>query len=321
MTPLPWLLFIVGGVILICVLAAMVPKPYRETHKAHRKCAAKGRGNNLDALAEYLDYAAQKLSNFSPRYTRAEIPKKRGGTRRLDVPCAETKRLQRIILRRMLRSLKTHPSATGFDPGISIAHNAVMHVGQAVVIKLDIKDFFPSTTAPRVEQYFRRIGWDAQCAELLTRIVTHNDGLPQGAPTSPRLSNLVNSVLDCQIKRYVDKHHGTYTRYADDITVSYPEDWPRYVRGTVQTVRSVCRHYGYTVHTRKKLRIVRRHQQQRVTGLIDNEKVQLPRNKRRWLRAVEHRLKTGGRASLTEEQLTGWKALQDMIERQTQPDH
>ncbi|MEO0475233.1 MAG: hypothetical protein AAF085_04565, partial [Planctomycetota bacterium] len=84
----------------------------------------------------------------------------------------------------------------------------------------------------------------------------------------------------------------------------------------VQKVRRVCRRHGYTVHTKKKLRIVRRHQQQRVTGLVVNDKVNLPREKRRWLRAVEHRMKTTGRASLTEKELAGWKALQQMIEQQ-----
>lgn len=296
-------------------------KPYKETHKVQRKRAAKGLGKDIEALAQRLRLTPDELRSFEPKYRLASIPKKRGGRRRLDIPDHKTKTLQRTILRKLLRNLKTHSCAMGFDPGVSIAHNAAMHTGQAVVIKLDIKDFFPATTKERVEQYFRRIGWDAECAALLARLVTHNGGLPQGAPTSPRLSNLVNYVLDCQIERYVLKHKGTYTRYADDITVSYPEDWPRYVRGTVQKVRRVCRRHGYTVHTRKKLRIVRQHQQQRVTGLVVNDKVNLPREKRRWLRAVEHRHRVGGRASLTEEQLAGWKALQQMIAQQAGPHH
>lgn len=127
----------------------------------------------------------------------------------------------------------------------------------------------------------------------------------------------MNHVLDAQILRYVQAHHGTYTRYADDITVSYPEAWPKYVRGTIQHVRRVARRHGYTVHTRGKLRVVRRHQQQRVTGLVVNDKVNLTREKRRWLRAVERRLQTTGNASLTREQLAGWKALQQMIDQQT----
>lgn len=317
-----WVLGCCAGPILLFALFIGVGnlfgwfKPYKETHKAERKRAAKGQGFNLDELARRLGMSSGDLAAFEPGYKAATIPKKRGGTRTLHIPDRVTKSLQRTILRRLLRNLKTHDAAMGFDPGISIAHNAGMHVGQAVVIKLDLKDFFPNTTAKRVDHYFRRVGWDAQCAKLLTKLVTHRDGLPQGAPTSPRLSNLVNYVLDCQIQRHVDQHKGTYTRYADDITVSYPEDWPKYVRGTVQVVRRVCRRHGYTVHTKGKLRIVRRHQQQRVTGLVVNDRVALPRAKRRWLRAVEHRLKTAGRASLTAEQLAGYKALQHMIDTQ-----
>jgi len=274
-------------------------------------------GKNAEDLARVLNVPVKTLWNFEPGYKAATIPKKRGGTRTLHIPDAETMALQRTILRKLLMKLKTHPAATGFDPGVSIAHNAAMHVGQAVVIKLDVKDCFPSTDAKRIDHYFRRVGWDAECAALLTKLVTHNDGLPQGAPTSPRLSNLVNYALDCQIERAIQKYKGTYTRYADDITVSYPKDYPNHVRGTVQSVRRVCKSHGYTVHTRGKLRIVRRHQQQRVTGLVVNDKVALPRAKRRWLRAVEHRLKTTGQASLSQEQLDGYKALQHMIDTQT----
>lgn len=304
------------GLLLLVLWLVGAFRKYDEPHKVQRKRAAKGLGRDINELARRLRMTVDELREFEPAYTQRTIPKKRGGTRTLHIPDRGTKTLQRTILRRLLRNLQTHSAAMGFDPGVSIAHNAAMHVGQDVVIKLDIKDFFPNTAAERVEQYFRRVGWDAECAALLARLVTHDGGLPQGAPTSPRLSNLVNYVLDCQLERYVAKHKGTYTRYADDITVSYPEDWPKYVRGTVQTVRRVCRRHGYTVYTRGKLRILRRHQQQRVTGLVVNEKVQLPREQRRRLRAIEHRLRTNGRASLTEEQLVGWRALEQMIKQQ-----
>ncbi|MEM6393498.1 MAG: reverse transcriptase family protein [Planctomycetota bacterium] len=281
----------------------------------HRRRALFGAGRSIDELAEALDLPAHQLRTTPTGYRTFTIPKRRGGQRQLASPAPDLKRLQRTILRRLLRKLRVHPAATGFEPGLSIAHNAAFHAGQAVVIKLDLKDFFPSTTADRVNHYFRRIGWDAEAAALLTQLTTHDGGLPQGAPTSPRLANLVNHVLDAQIERYVTKHHGTYTRYADDITISYPEDWPKYVRGTIQKVRSIAKAHGYTVHTRGKLRVLRQHQQQRVTGLVVNDRVNLARQKRRWLRAVEHRLRTTGEASLTREQLDGWNALQAMIAR------
>lgn len=270
----------------------------------------------VDELARRLDVSLRELQTVPARYRPVLIPKKRGGTRRLDVPDASLKNLQRRINRRLLASLRTHEAATGFTPGLSVAHNAAAHVGQAVVIKMDIVDFFPSTTTARVERYFRYIGWDDETAALLTLLVTHEGGLPQGAPTSPRLSNLVNHALDARIARQVRKHHGVYTRYADDITISFRDDNPRRVRGLIQYVRAICKAHGYTVHRKHKLRICRRHQQQRVTGLVVNEKVQLPRHTRRWLRAVEHRMATTGQSSLTPEQLAGWRAYQHMIQTQ-----
>jgi retron-type reverse transcriptase len=200
----------------------------------------------------------------------------------------------------------------GFEPGFSIAHNARYHCQMAVVIKMDIKDFFPNTTADRVEHYFRRIGWDKSAAALLTELVTYNHVLPQGAPTSPRLSNLINYKMDAILDLIAKRFRGGYSRYADDITISYPQDFPSHVRGTVQRVARCVQKFGYQINHRKT-HILRQHQQQRVTGLVVNDKVNLPREKRRWLRAVEHRLKTQGQASLTQEQLDGYKALQQMI--------
>jgi len=274
---------------------------------------------NVDELARRLDVTARELDLFETRYRQVSIAKRRGGQRRLDIPHASLKILQRRILRRLLTKLRSHHAATGFQPSMSIAHNAAAHIGMAVVIKMDLVDFFPSTSAERVEAYFQRIGWTADAAALLTRLATHDGGLPQGAPTSPRLSNLVNFVMDAQIEHWVVYRKGVYTRYADDITISFPKDYSKRIRGTIQHVRRVAKSHGYTIHTHGKLRVVRRHQQQRVTGLVVNDRVNLTREKRRWLRAVEHRLRTTGQATLTPKQLAGWQSLQTMIEQQRPP--
>lgn len=280
--------------------------------------AWRGKGMGVDDLARRLDLSEAELRSAQPSWHTAYVPKRRrnAGSRELTVPDAQTKRLQRRILRRLLSRLRTHVAVVGFERGLSIVHNAAPHVRQAVVIRLDIVDFFHNTTADRVEAYFRRIGWNADAASLLTRLTTHQGRLPQGAPTSPRLSNLVNFALDATIEAHVARRRGIYTRYADDITISFPRDYPRKVRGTIQYVGRVLKRYGYRLHRRPKQHIRRRHQQQNVTGLVVNERIQLPRRTRRWLRAVEHRLATGGEASLTEAQLQGWRAFQAMVARQ-----
>lgn len=275
-----------------------------------------GRGRGLGDLARVLDMPLEELENLEPVYRETFIPKKRGGARRLFIPERNLKKVQRRILRRLLTALRAHPAVMGFECGRSIVHNALPHVGQRVLIKMDLVDFFPSIKAARVDAYFRRIGWNARAAGLLTRLCTHQEGLPQGAPTSPRLSNLTHFRFDAWVADHVQRRNGVYTRYADDITISFPKDYPRRVRGTIQFVRWVARQFGLRIHTHGKLRILRPHQQQRVTGLVVNAKLQLPRRVRRFLRAVEHRLRTGGTASLTPRQLEGWHALQSMIEKQ-----
>jgi retron-type reverse transcriptase len=280
--------------------------------------ARRGWGLKVEELARRLEMPAEELRAFSPRYRTVFIKKRTGGERRLLVPDKHTKALQRRLLHRVLQYLRVHHGAVGFEGGLSIAHNALSHVGQSVVVRLDVVDFFPATRSARLEQYFRRIGWSKAAAELLVRVTTHDDGLPQGAPTSPRLSNLVNFLLDVQMTRLAERWKGEYTRYADDITFSFPEDYPRHVRGVIQKARRILKAHGYQMHRRRKLNIRRQHQQQIVNGLVVNEAVNLPRWRRRQLRAVRHRLKTGREATMSPAQLQGWDALQWMIRTQAE---
>lgn len=237
--------------------------------------------------------------------------------RELTIPDTPTMELQHKIFKKVLFGLRTHDAAMGFQRGRSIVHNAQPHVGQEVLIKLDVMDFFPSTSSQRIQRYFQRIGWSREAARVLTKLVTHEGGLPQGAPTSPRMSNLVNYLLDVRIQRIAARRHGTYTRYADDITISFPEDYPKKVRGVIQLVRRQLKALGYQLHHRKT-RILRRHQRQSVTGLNVNTKVSLPRELRRKLRAARHRMQQGQQATWTAEQLEGYAALEQMVREQSQ---
>lgn len=275
----------------------------------------KGKGKSIAQLAKRLQLDAETLRGFTPSYRTAFIKKRSGGERKLAIPDPATMKLQRKILRRLLKKLRVHPSCIGFEPGKSIVHNALPHVGRAVVLKFDIVDFFPRTTAARLDRYFRMIGWDAEAAALLTKLCTHEDGLPQGAPTSPRLSNLVNFGLDHVFQKIAERRKGAYTRYADDLTFSFPKDYPKKMRGVCQLVKQLVNKNGYELQ-QKKSHTLRRHQRQMVTGLVVNDKVQLSRTRRRQLRAIEHRLQNNRRATMNEAQFAGWQALQKMIEKQ-----
>ena len=107
---------------------------------------------------------------------------------------------------------------------------------------------------------------------------------------------------------------------SDLITFSFPKDYPKRVRGVIQKTRHILKANGYTLHERRKLHIRRRHQRQIVTGLVVNERVNLPRHQRRRLRAAMHRHRTGGNPTWTLQQLQGWAALLGMIDRRRQSD-
>ena len=268
-------------------------------------------------LAQRLSVDAEFLKAFRPAYGRISLPKKRGGYRSIVVPDEPTKKLQQRVLHRLLGRLTVHPAALGFEKGKSIADHAAVHAGSAVIVKADIIDFFNSTTSKRVGDYFRRIGWDDACSAILTRICCDEGGLPQGAPTSPRLSNLVNKGFDELLQTIAVRRGMKYSRYADDLCFSYADERRKTgerIRGLLQEVRRIGRTYGYRLHGKDKSRIVRQHRRQLVCGLVINEKPNLPRETRRRLRAIRHRMATKGEATMSREQLAGWTAYEKMIE-------
>ncbi len=187
------------------------------------------------------------------------------------------------------------------------------------MVRMDIRDFFPATLAFRVGAYFRGIGWDEEAVELLVKLTTWDDGLPQGAPTSPRLSNLLNYMLDARLNGLAKYLGGVYTRYADDITFSFPTTDLGVEKVAIISTAQIVNEFGYQIHRRRKLSIRRDHQQQLVTGLVVNDKPALPRKMRRKLRAIRHHIETGRPATMTPEQLAGWNALEQMIAAQRTP--
>jgi len=267
-------------------------------------------------LARRLEMPVEQIRNTTIRYDEFTIPKRAGGSRKIAAPDKALKEVQRRILRRVLGRLRCHPCCMGFQPGLSIVHNALPHAGKAVVLRMDVKDFFASTSTRRIEAYFRRIGWDGEAAGLLTGLCTHNGGLPQGAPTSPRLSNLVNFRMDARLAGLGAGFGAAYTRYADDITFSFATDRRGQICGVIGSTKKILAESGYRLHQDKKLRVCRRGGRQLVTGLVVNDGVRLPRRTRRWLRAVRHHAETARSATLTDQQLAGWEALEKMVRQQ-----
>jgi hypothetical protein len=281
------------------------------------KGAGAGGGLGVGELARRLGVGEAELLALVPRYRPFKVQKRSGGQRIIDEPEEDLKRVQRLILRRLLGRLRSHPAAHGFERGRSIVTAALPHARRAVVLRMDVRDFFLSTRSERVSAYFRRIGWGVEAAGLLARLCTQRGGLPQGAPTSPRLSNLLNFRLDARLAALARAHGAAYTRYADDMTFSFGSDDHETLVAVIRTTKKILRDEGYHLHTERKLRVLRPHTRQTVAGLVVNERVRLPRTTRRWLRAVEHRASAGRETTLTPAQLAGWRALRHMVDEQS----
>ena len=202
-----------------------------------------------------IDYAhiATVVNTTSDFYREFEIPKRSGGSRVITAPYPSLKYMQTWIYDNILTNRKTHFCANGFVHGHSILTNAQMHENCKMLLKMDISDFFGSIPQSYVINFFRKeLGYNLNVSWILSSICTLNGSLPQGAPTSPVLSNLISTSLDRRLYR-LSKYYGlTYSRYADDLAFSgndIPTAFIRYVEGitkdcNLEINRSKTRLYG-----------------------------------------------------------------------------
>lgn len=283
---------------------------------AGNRDSRRNEGKDVRELARRLGTTEQELLSVRPAYREIRVKKRSGGTRVLLEPSPELKKIQRCILHRLLRRLSAHESAHGFEQGRSIVTNAQQHANKDLVISADLRDFFTNTRSGRIQAYFTFNGWTPEAVDILTRLTTWNGGLPQGAPTSPRLANLVNHAMDARLSALAKHFGGRYTRYADDLTFSFPtrKELPKNQTGSfLNMVSNIVRECGYAMHGKEKLRVMTYARCQSVTGLVVNQKVALPRKTRKWLRAVEHHRANGKPVTLSDDQLNGWRSLRQMI--------
>jgi RNA-directed DNA polymerase len=245
-------------------------------------------------------------------YHRYSIPKKTGGMRAISAPKAALADLQLWVLSRILEKLPLEAEAHGFVRGRSILTNAAPHVQKRIVVNVDLKDFFPTVTFRRVKGYFRRLGYSEHVATLLALICTEPPRvpvafnrktlyvaigervLPQGACTSPMLTNLLCRRLDRRLAGLAKGTGFSYSRYADDLTFSADREdrTAQLMRG----IRSIVEDEGFVEHP-SKTKVMRRGRRQEVTGLTVNDKLGVSRTEVRTLRALLHNATTLGLAS------------------------
>lgn len=179
---------------------------------------------SIYALAGYLQIApaniAWMIRKKEDHYNTFPIRKRSGKRRFISSPRTFLKVTQWWILDTILSKRTPHASVHGFVRGKSFLSNAQVHLGAKHVLNVDIKDFFPSVRRTSVERVFKELGYKDKVAQQLTDLCTLYDSLPQGAPTSPTLSNLIFGSLDRDLQQISDNAGLTYTRYADDLTFS-----------------------------------------------------------------------------------------------------
>ncbi|MBZ4422587.1 reverse transcriptase family protein [Myxococcus sp. RHSTA-1-4] len=244
-------------------------------------------------------------------YHYFEVPKRSGGKRLLSAPQPTLKQAQAWILENILEPLPTELPAHGFIKGRSTVSNAAAHQDRDVVVNLDLKDFFPTITFRRVKGVFQRLGYSPSVATVLALLCTESPrrqvdydgkkywvavaerGLPQGACTSPALSNQVARKLDRRLRGRMAKLGWEYTRYADDLTFSAPAGKRDQVPFLMAAVRHVAEEEGFALNPNKG-RVQRVGGRQSVTGIVVNEKLSVPREEVRRLRAILHQARTTG---------------------------
>lgn len=225
---------------------------------------------------------------FDHLYTNFEIPKKSGKPRLISAPSDGLKRIQKSILLRLLNPIGAHESAYGFLQKKSIVDNASPHVGKPIVINVDIQNCFPNVAWQLVLSALKRdfsMQFSDKSISFLVDVCTSNGGLPIGSPASPALLNRVLFNTDNILSHQASVKKCTYTRYADDLTFSGGENALQMIGIT----KSVLSRIGLQIDP-AKTNIFRAGRRQICTGLVVNDKVSVPRNIRRRIRAAIHSL-------------------------------
>lgn len=278
----------------------------------------------LDITPEALQWLCyHRDSSATDHYSRFEIPKRSGGTRLIASPKPALREAQSWVNEFVLSPLTPSASATAFRPGLSIVDNAKRHLGANLLVKLDLKDFFPSITFGRVFLFYARLGYNPGVATVLALLCTDSPRvrltmdntvrfvsvgprtLPQGAITSPALANLIAAGLDARCEALAKKAKWIYSRYADDLVFSTSEKdaTPHLL---IRTVETIVQDLKFELNP-LKTRIMRSPRRQVVNGLLLATDIRLTRKDMRRWRAFLHRCETKGVETVSRD--TGKDAL------------
>jgi hypothetical protein len=268
--------------------------------------------SELDWFADLKAFAGKRSVEKLAHYRYRMLAKRFGAVRLIEAPKPRLMAIQRQVLRRILDQVPPHEAAHGFRTGRSIVTFAAPHVGQAVVARLDLKDFFPSVTLARVVALFRAFGYPQPASKLLAGLCTsvapahaweHCElpnsreqlqtarslydvpHLPQGSPTSPAIANLCAFRLDCRLTGLARSAGANYSRYADDLAFSGDAGFARHAKRFMVHVAATVAEEGFVVHHRKT-RMMRDGVRQHLAGVVVNRRTNLRRSDYDRLKAI-----------------------------------
>ncbi|MEF2586717.1 MAG: retron St85 family RNA-directed DNA polymerase [Butyrivibrio sp.] len=245
---------------------------------------------HLCLLVGYSKEYVYAISNSPVKFYRTfKILKKNGKERTINEPLPSLKEIQEWILKEILEKIKVSPYSKAYVKGRSIRDNARFHKRQKKVLTMDLQDFFPSITFGRVLSVFRKAGYRENVAVMLANLCSLQNQLPQGAPTSPALSNIIASKLDYKISNFINGKEIRYTRYADDLTFSgdFKEG------DIIKNIERIVNRQGFRIN-HNKTRVRKKNQRQEVTGIVVNDKMQISRDIRRRIRSDAYYIKKYG---------------------------
>jgi retron-type reverse transcriptase len=290
------------------------------------------------SMAELRFLAYTRPVSTVHHYKRFDIAKKTGGTRLISAPMPRMKRAQYWVLENILAKIDLPDMAHGFVTSRSIVTNAQPHIGARLVINLDLKDFFPTITFPRIKGLFLAFGYSEQVATIFGLLCSEPDTdhvqldgtayfvghgprfLPQGAPTSPAISNILCCRLDRRLAGMAAKLGFNYTRYADDLTYSCTADGHERLQKLLWRTRQIVTAEGFALNA-AKTRIMHRGRRQEVTGIVVNRKLSIDRRTLKRFRALLFQIdkdgpegKTWGRGGNIFETIQGYAHFIHMVD-------
>lgn len=259
----------------------------------------------LNIHLNYLSYIlyVKKIENL---YTTFKIPKKNGGYREINAPQNELKMIQKKLVsfleEKMKDKFKTINTSHGFVKERSIITNAKIHKNKKIVLNLDLKDFFDSFHFGRVKGFFEKNKdfksffpeLTSELSTLIAQLVCFNGKLPQGAPSSPLLTNLICNIFDVRVLKLAKKYKLTYSRYADDLTFS--TNYKGFIRNLEKFEEDILleiKKNGFEANM-EKYRLTFQSSRQEVTGLTVNKKINVSRKYYKYTRAMAYSLYKNG---------------------------